>query len=100
WHTAARALAARPHASIAIRLHQSTTSRSGFDDVIANRNLGGTLYVPNQISAAPCRPDARGDVSIEFGLPGSGIRPTLAINRSGVYPVEVQLVNTGVASGS
>jgi hypothetical protein len=94
------ALAATPGAAIAIRIHQSTTSRSGFDDVIANRNLGGTLYVPNQISVASMRPDRRGDVSIEFGLPGSGIRPTIVINRPGVYPVEVQLVNTGVASGS
>jgi hypothetical protein len=94
------ALAASPAAAIAIRIRQSTTSRSGFDDVIANRNLGGTLYQPNQISVASLHPDRRGDVSIEFGLPGSGIRPTIAINRPGVYPVEVQLVNTGVPSGS
>jgi hypothetical protein len=93
-------IAARPGAAIAIRIHQSTTSRSGFDDVIANRNLGGTFYVPNQISAASLEPDAHGDVSIEFGLPGSGVRPTIGITRPGVYPVEVQLVNTGVASGS
>ena len=93
-------LAAQPNAAIAIRIHQSTTSRSGFDDVIANRNLGGTLYVPNQISVASLHPDRHGDVSIVFGLSGSGIRPTIVINRPGVYPVEVQLVNTGVASGS
>ncbi|MDP9336068.1 MAG: DUF6049 family protein [Actinomycetota bacterium] len=94
------ALAASPGAAIAIRIHQSTTSRSGFDEVIADQNLGGTLYVPNQISVASLHPDRHRDVSIEFGLPGSGMRPTIAINRPGVYPVEVQLVNTGVASGS
>ncbi len=93
-------LAAQPNAAIAIRIHQSTTSRSGFDDVIANRNLGGTLYVPNQIAVASLHPDRHGDVSIVFGLPGSGTRPTIVINRPGVYPVEVQLVNTGVAAGS
>jgi Family of unknown function (DUF6049) len=93
-------LAAQPNAAIAIRIRQSTTSRSGFDDVIANRNLGGTLYEPNQISVASLHPDRHGDVSIVFGLPGSGTRPTIFINRPGVYPVEVQLVNTGVASGS
>ena len=93
-------LAAEPNAAIAIRIRQSTTSRSGFDDVIANRNLGGTLYEPNHISVASLHPDRHGDVSIVFGLSGSGIRPTIFINRPGVYPVEVQLVNTGVASGS
>ena len=93
-------LAAQPNAAIAIRIHQSTTSRSGFDDVIANRNLGGTLYEPNHISVASLHPDRHDDVSIVFGLPGSGTRPTIFINRPGVYPVEVQLVNTGVASGS
>jgi len=93
-------IAARPGAAIAVRIHQSTTSRSGFDDVIANRNLGGTFYVPAQVSAASLVPDARGDVTIEYGLPGSGVRPTIGINRPGVYPVEVQLVNTGLPSGS
>ncbi|HEY5171353.1 MAG TPA: hypothetical protein VIK54_06460, partial [Acidimicrobiia bacterium] len=84
-------LAATPNAAISIRIHQSTTSRSGFDDVIANRSLGGTLYVPNQISVASLHPDAHGDVSIVFGLSGSGVRPTIGIGRPGVYPVEVQL---------
>ena len=56
--------------------------------------------MPNQISVASLPPDAHGDVSIAFGLSGSGVRPTIGISRPGVYPVEVQLVNTGVASGS
>ena len=93
-------LAASPNAAISIRVHQSTTSRSGFDDVIRNQSLGGTLYVPNQISVASLHPDAHDDISIVFGLSGSGVRPTIGIGRQGVYPVEVQLVNTGVASGS
>jgi hypothetical protein len=92
------ALAATPGAAIAIRIHQSTTSRSGLDEAIAKQNLGGTIYVPNPISVASLHPDRHGDVSIEFGLPGSGIRPTILINRPGVYPVEVQLVNTGAPS--
>jgi Family of unknown function (DUF6049) len=93
-------LAAAPNAAISIRVHQSATSRSGFDDVIRNQSLGGTLYVPNQISVASLHPDAHDDISIVFGLSGSGVRPTIGIGRQGVYPVEVQLVNTGVASGS
>jgi hypothetical protein len=93
-------LAANPNAAISIRIHQSTTSRSGFDEVIANQSLGGTLYVPNQISVASLHPDPHRNVSIVFGLPRSGVSPTIVINHPGVYPVEVQLVNTGVASGS
>ena len=45
-------------------------------------------------------PDANHNVSVTFGLPGSDVQPTIRITRPGVYPVEVQLVNTGVASGS
>jgi hypothetical protein len=93
------ALAARPGAAIAISIHQSTTSRSGLDEAIANRSLGGTIYVPNPISVASLHPDRHGDVSIEFVLHGSGIRPTV-INHPGFYPVEVQLVNLGVPSAS
>ena len=76
------------------------TSRSAFDEVIANGNLGDTLYVPNKIAVSSLRPDAKNNVSIAFGLSGSGVQPTIGINRPGVYPVEVELVNTGVASGS
>src|SRR6185295_8509267 len=36
------ALAAKPGAAIAITVYQSTSSRSGFDDVIASEDLGGT----------------------------------------------------------
>jgi hypothetical protein len=93
------ALAERPGAAIAIRIRQSTTSRSGFDQAIASRNLGRIIYVPNQISVASLHPDAHRDVSIEFGLHGSGIRP-IVINHPGIYPVEVQLVNVGAPSAS
>jgi hypothetical protein len=94
------ALANRPGAAIAIRIDQSRTSRSAFDDVIANGDPGDTLYVPDQISMATLAPDSKGNISIGFGLSGSGVRPPIGINRPGVYPVVVQLVNTGVASGS
>ncbi len=92
-------LAARPDAAIAVTVYQSTTSRSGFDDVVQGRNLGGTFYV-NTIAVASLRPDAKRDVTLTFGLAGSDIRPTIGITRPGVYPVKVDLVNTGVASGS
>jgi hypothetical protein len=93
-------LASRPGAAIAISVYQSMTSRSGFDDVIANGNLGGTFYVPNKIAVSSLLPDAKNNVSIAFGLSGSDTRPTIGITRPGVYPVKVELVNTGIASGS
>jgi hypothetical protein len=94
-------LAARPGAAIAITVYQSTTSRSGFDDVIDNSDLGGTLYVPNKIPVSSLLPDAKNNVSITFGLSCSNGRgPTICISRPGVYPVKVELVNTGVALGS
>jgi hypothetical protein len=93
-------LAARPGAAIAVRIDQSKDSRSGFDAVIEKGPPGATLYVPNQISVASLQPDAHGNVSITFGLSNSGVQPTLGIGHTGVYPVEVQLVNTGVASAS
>jgi hypothetical protein len=94
------ALAANPNAAILVKIHQSVDSRSGFDDAIANVNLGGTLYVPDQIRLSTLRKTRSNDVTITFGLSGSGVRPTIGISRAGVYPVEVQLVNTGTATGS
>ena len=67
-------LAAQPGAAIAIRIYQSTTSRSGFDDVIANGDLGDTLYVPNRSASRRSQPDANGNVTITFGLSGSDVR--------------------------
>jgi hypothetical protein len=93
-------LAARPGAAIAITVYQSMTSRSGFDDVIKNGDLGGTFYVPNKIAVSSLLPDAKNNVSIQFGLSGSDTRPTIGISRPGVYPVKVELVNTGIALGS
>ena len=51
------ALAARPNAAISIQIHSSTTSRSGFDAAIANQNLGGTLYLLQQIRLSALLPD-------------------------------------------
>lgn len=93
-------LANRPGAAIAIRVDQSATTRNGFDDVIANGDPGDTLYQPNQITIASLHPDARGNVTLTFDLSNSRVRPTIGISRPGVYPVVVQLVNTGVTSGS
>ncbi len=92
-------LAAKPDAAIAVTVYQSTTSRTGFDDVVQGRNLGGTFYV-HTTAVASLQPDARRDVTLAFGLAGSDTRPTIGITRPGVYPVKVELVNTGVASGS
>jgi hypothetical protein len=93
-------LANRAGAAIAIRIDQSRTSRSGFDEVIDNGDPGDTLSVPSLISIGSLLPDAKGNVSITFGLQGSRVRPSIGIRQPGVYPVVVQLVNTGVASGS
>ncbi len=99
-HLDSPTLAARPGAAIAITIYQSMTSRSSFDDVIANGDLGGTFWVPNKIAVSSLLPDAKNNVSIVFGLSGSDTRPTIGITRPGVYPVKVELVNTGIASGS
>lgn len=92
-------LANRPGAEVEVRVDESATSRSGFDDVIANGDPGDTLYA-NQVSIASLHPDAHHDVTIVFGLSNSGVRPTIGISLPGVYPVVVQLVNTGFTSGS
>jgi len=94
------ALTASPNAAILIQVHQSTTSRSGFDDVIAGTSLGGTLSVPDQIRVSTLPRDGAGNLAVVFGLSGSGVRPTIGVTQPGVYPVEVQLVNTGTATQS
>ncbi len=92
-------LANRPGAQISIRIDQSRTSRSSFQEVIDNGDPGDTIF-QNLITVAALRPDARGVVPITFGLSNSGVSPTIRIRQPGVYPVAVQLVNTGVASES
>lgn len=94
-HIETPALAAQANAAVGVQIHQSVTSRSGFDDAIANENLGGTLYYSQPIPLAPLRRTPSNDVVITFGLPGSDARPQIGISHPGVYPVEVQLVNTG-----
>jgi hypothetical protein len=97
-HIEQPALAANPNAEILVRIHQSATSRSGFDDAIANEDLGGTLYVPPQIPLSTLRRSASNNVDVAYGLPGSDTSPRIRISNPGVYPVEVQLVNTGTAT--
>jgi hypothetical protein len=93
-------LALRPNAAISVVVHESTDSRSAFDAVIAGRSLGGTLYQPNPIPVSSLRRDAKNNVSVILGLAGSGIQPTIGLDDPGVYPVEVSLTNTGVATQS
>ncbi|HWS46774.1 MAG TPA: hypothetical protein VN636_12990, partial [Acidimicrobiia bacterium] len=94
------ALAARPGAAIALRVHQSTDSRSAFDAVIDDGSLGGTVYQPDPLPVATLPRDPHGNLIVRLGLPGSGTTPTLGVGRAGVYPVEVGLTNTGAPNGS
>jgi hypothetical protein len=97
-HLERPALAQNPNAAIAVQIHQSVDSRSGFDDAIADENLGGTLYAPDPIRLSTLRRTPANDVIVTFGLSGSEVQPTIGISRPGVYPVEVQLVNTGTVT--
>jgi len=94
-------LAMRPGATIAVRVGGSTISRTGFDAVIHDGDIGNSLLTPDPIPVASLHPDAHHDVTVAFGLPGSDVRPLLNVRRSGgVYPVAVQLTNTGTPSGA
>ncbi|HVJ97951.1 MAG TPA: DUF6049 family protein, partial [Acidimicrobiia bacterium] len=93
-------IAARPDAAIALRVHESASSRIGFDDVIANRNLGSTLYQTSPRRVADLAKDRDNNVRLTFGLSGSDVEPSIGIRNPGVYPVEVSLTNTGIPSGS
>src|SRR5262249_17430114 len=53
-----------------------------------------------QIPLSTLRRTPSNDVVLTLGLSGSGVRPTIYVSQPGVYPVEVQLVNTGTATSS
>jgi hypothetical protein len=99
-HLDDRTLAGRPGAAIAIRVHESATTRSAFDAAVGQGELGRVFSVPATVPIASLRPDRRGNVPVTFGLSGSDVRPTISISRPGVFPVEVGLANTGAASGT
>jgi hypothetical protein len=87
-------LASGPGAAIAIRVHERADTRTGFDQVIANQDLGGILDQPNRLPLDSL-PRIDGDVVVTLGLPGSGVSPGISVSRPGAYPVEVSLTNTG-----
>jgi hypothetical protein len=89
-----RKLAASPGAAIAIRIHDRADTRTGFDQVIANRDLGGILDQPDRLPLASL-PVLNGNVVVTLGLPRSGVSPGISVSRPGAYPVEVSLTNTG-----
>src|SRR5262249_45995818 len=61
-------LASRPGASIAVRVHERADTRTGFDQVIANKDLGGVLDQPNRLPIADL-PRIAGDLVVTLGLP-------------------------------
>jgi hypothetical protein len=82
-------------AGIAVTVHESATTRSAFDAAINDGDLGGAIYQPNAIPVSSLTREPHGDVRVVFGLPGSGVQPSIGIRQPGVYPVEVSLTNTG-----
>jgi hypothetical protein len=93
------ALAARPGAAIAVTIHESVTTRTAFDLVIAEDDPGATLYTLSPLPIASL-PRLGGNLAVRIGLAGSGVRPAVNLDRRGVYPVRVSLTNTGTPTGS
>ena len=93
-------LAAQPGAAIGVLVHESAISRSAFDDAVGGRDLGGVVYQPSPIPLASLHPNANHNVLVTFGLPGSGVTPSLGVRQPGVFPVQVSLTNTGRPTGS
>ncbi len=94
-----RSLVGRPNAAILVQVHASTTSRTSFDEVIANSAPGNGLYTLPPMPVASL-PRLHGDLVVTLGLSGSDVTPRIGISSHGVYPVEVSLTNTGTATAS
>jgi len=94
-----RAAALTPGVAVALRVHQSVTTRSAFDAAVDDGDLGGLLDQPERIPVAGL-PRVGGTVTLRLGLTGSDLRPTLAVRRPGVYPIEVSLTGPGAPAGS
>lgn len=95
-------LAATPGVAVALRVHQSVTTRSAFDAAIDDGDLGGLLDQPERIPVAAL-PRRGPEVTLRLGLadaPTPPDRPTLAVRRPGVYPVEVSLTGPGAPPDS
>ncbi|MFM8974088.1 MAG: DUF6049 family protein [Actinomycetota bacterium] len=96
--------ATTPGVAIALRVHQSVTTRSAFDAAIDDE-LGGLLDQPERIPVAGL-PRRGADVTLRLGLGGGGGStdrgddPTLAVRRPGVYPVQVSLTGPGAPAAS
>src|SRR5262249_18524745 len=80
-------------AAVSVTVHDSVTSRIAFEDAVAGRSLGNArsrFTVP----LSDITPDARGRFLLGFGLDGSGAAQTVAVDRPGVYPVEIGVTGT------
>jgi len=96
-----QSLVARPSAAVAIQIYQSMTTRTSFDNVIANGDPGGVLFTLPPLPVTSLH-RLGGNLLVTMGLAGSRVTPAIGINAPGVYPVKVSLTNTntGIATGS
>jgi len=94
-----RSATTTPGVAVALRVHQSVTTRSAFDAAIDDGDLGGLLDQPERIPVAGL-PRTGATVTLRLGLTGSDLRPALAVRRPGVYPIEVSLTGPGAPAGS
>jgi hypothetical protein len=84
----------QPGARISLRVGQSISTRSEFDAAIQSNHLTRVLYEPEPIPVSSLG-RLGGNLAVTLGLPGSDAEHTINIRNSGVYPMEVSLLNTG-----
>lgn len=96
-----QSLVARPSAAVSIQIYQSMTTRTSFDNVIANGNTGGVLFTLPPLPVGSLH-RLGGNLVVTMGLAGSRVTPAIGISAPGVYPVKVSLTNTntGIPTGS
>ena len=88
------AIAAADDPSIEITVHRSVSSRSEFDRAVRGEELPGVrarlTYPLSSLGV-----NKRGNFGVAFGLSGSGAERAVAVDKPGVYPVEVRVIDAG-----
>jgi len=92
-HLDEASVAGQPNAGVQVTIHDSVSSRTDFDHAVSGTSLPGVI-TRLTFPFSSIQLNQKHQFVVVFGLSGSSQPRSVAVDRAGVYPVEVGLVGT------